>query len=191
MTKFKVLPTNEDFRNLTNDQIDLILHSMEEDYRQADRARRGLGAEDEGYDESFEDEVWNRDVGDWEVLKEGHDPNEIAKQVEQLTREEDQKNLYSKFENLEEYNAFREAGGKTDRENEVEQYINRQIQAAEEKAKMMREDGKGKRLVDDKDNPDISDNSDNSTSELDKQAIERSIEMFNAQDDDDDEFTKL
>ncbi|MDP4414871.1 hypothetical protein QR503_27240, partial [Escherichia coli] len=59
----------------------------------------------------------------------------IARQVEELTKEEDRINLMSKFDSLDEYNAYLEAGGKTARESEVEQYIDKQIRAAQEKAR--------------------------------------------------------
>src|SRR5690606_24822189 len=108
MNKFQVLPTNEDFRKLSDDQIELILYSMQEDARELELAKKGLTVDSEYYDSSFEDEVWNRPVGDWEVLRDGHDPDDIARQVEELTRQEDLKNLASKFDSLEEYNAYLE-----------------------------------------------------------------------------------
>lgn len=194
MKTFNVLPTNEDFRKLTDAQIDLILYSLDEDYREAERASKGLSAEADYYDSSFEEEVWNKAPGEWEVLKEGHDPDDIARQVEELTREEDLKNLITKFDSLEDYNKFLEQNGKTVRETEVEQYINRQLQAAQEKARAIeaaRAAKQGKKLVDDKDLPEISDKSKNSLPELDKEAIERSIKLFNSSMDDDDDFTPI
>ena len=187
MTKFNVLPSNEDFRKLTDAQIDLILYSMEEDYREMERASKGIQVDSEHYDSSFEDEVWNRDVGDWEVLKEGHDPDEIARQVEALTRAEDLKNLSTRFDGLEEYSDYLAAGGKTVRETEVEQYINRQLALAEEKARRLSiNDGK---VVES--DTEIAGERD-SLPELDKEAIARSIALFNQQqDDEDDEYTML
>lgn len=193
MKTFNVLPTNEDFRKLTDAQIDLILYSLDEDYREAERAAKGLSVEADYYDSSFEEEIWNRAPGEWEVLKDGHDPDDIARQVEELTREEDLKNLLSKFDSLEEYNEFLEQGGKTVRETEVEQYINRQIQAAQEKAKaieMAREAKQGKDFADDRDLPEVSDKTQSNLPELDKDAIERSIKLFNDSVDDDD-FTPI
>ena len=188
MKTFQILPTNEDFRNLSDSQIDLILYSMEEDHRERELARKGLSVDSQYYDTTFDEEIWNKEVGDWEVLKEGHNPDAIAKQVEELTRAEDLKNLYSKFDSLDEYNAYLEAGGKTGRETEVEEYINKQIQMAEEKAKVA-ESHKKNGLVDDtaraEDKSGVNDN----VSDLDKDAMERSIKMFN--DDDDDDYTKL
>lgn len=183
MKTFGVLPTNKDFRKLTDAQIDLILYSMEEDHREAELASKGLAVDSEYYDSSFEDEVWNRPVGEWEVLKEGHDPDEIARQVEELTKEEDLKNLMSKFDSLDEYNAYLEAGGKTVRESDVEQYIERQLQAAQEKAKAL-EMQKKKGLVDDRDRPEVNDKSETNLAELDKDAIEKAIKLFNEEDDD-------
>lgn len=193
MKTFNVLPTNPDFRALSDDQVELLLYSIEEDYREAELARKGLSADSDYYDSSFEEEVWNKDVGDWEVLKDGHDPDDIARQVEELTKEEDRINLMSKFDSLDEYNAYLEAGGKTARESEVEQYIDKQIRAAQEKARNIevakRANG-GKVLVDDKDLTEISEKSDG-IDDLDKGAIEKAIKLFNDEDDDDDGYTIL
>lgn len=194
MNTFKVLPTNKDFRELTDEQLDLILYSLEEDHRVAERARKGLSAESDYYDTSFDDEVWNKEVGDWEVLKDGHDPDDIAKQVEELTKAEDLKNLYSKFDSLDEYNKYLEEGGKTARETEVEGYIDKQIRLAQEKAKAIEaSQGKrtGKKLVDDRDLPGVEEKETKGIDDLDKDAIERSIKLFNQTDDDDDEYTVL
>ena len=192
MKTFNVLPTNKDFRELTDDQINLILYSLEEDYKEAERASKGLSVESDYYDDSFEEEVWNREVGEWKVLKEGHDPDDIARQVEELTREEDLKNLYSKFDSLDEYNEYLASGGKTARESEVESYIDKQIRVAQEKARAIEENRKKKRnkevLMDDKDLPNVNDKS-NSTQgleDLHKEAIEKSIELFNKKEEDDD-----
>ncbi|AIW03323.1 hypothetical protein CPT_Mater166 [Bacillus phage Mater] len=184
MKTFEVLPTDPSFRELTNTQIDLMIYSLNEDHREMELARKGLAIDSEHYDTSFDDEVWNRDVGDWDVLRDGHDPNEIAKQVEELTRKEDLKNLASKFDSLEEYNDYLAAGGKTTRETEVEQYINKQIQAAEEKARMLSAAGGKSKLVDDQDRPEAGGLNDR-LPDIDKAAIDKSIALFNSQDDDD------
>lgn len=186
------MPTNKDFRNLTDDQLDLILYSLQEDNREMELAQKGLAVDSDYYDSTFEEEIWNKEVGDWEVLKEGHDANSIAKQVEELTREEDRKNLYSKFDSLEEYNKYLEEGGKTSRETEVEEYINKQLRAAKEKAEAL-EINRKHGLVDDRDTPEVQDKSalNDDIPDFDKKAIEKSIEMFNSDDDDDDDFTEL
>lgn len=190
MSEFGTLPTNEDFRKLTDDQIDLILYSMEQDIREKELARKGLTVESEYYDSSFEEEIWNKDVGDWEVLKDGHDPNEIARQVEKMTKEEERKNLMSKFEGLDEYNAHLEAGGQSSREMEVSDYIDQQIKRVQEEAKM-REQGykKGNGVLDDRDLPGVQDTSPG-LSKLNKEAINKTIALFNEEDDDDD-YTPL
>lgn len=193
METFKVLPTNEDFRKLSNEQIDMIIYSMREDHREYELARKGLTVDSEFYDTSFDEEVWNKETGQWEVLKDGHDPNDIARQVEQLTRAEDLKNLATKFDSLEEYNDYLADGGKTSRETEVEQYINKQIQEAEEKARRLTATGNGtkKALIDDQDRPEAESPMSDKLPDIDKAAIDKSIALFNADNDDDDEFTEL
>lgn len=188
MKTFNVLPTNKDFRELSDDQIDMMIYSFKEDAREAELARKGLTVESEHFDTSFEEEVWNADVGKWEVLKEGHDPNEIAKQVEMLTRKEDLKNLAGKFDSLEEYNKYLEEGGKPAREMDVERHIDKQIALAMEKARQLEAVGGDRKLIDDRDRPEVANNSalsDNKPS-LDKDAIDKSIALFNSMDDDDE-----
>lgn len=188
MKTFNVLPTNKDFRELSDDQIDMMIYSFKEDAREAELARKGLTVESEHFDASFEEEVWNADVGKWEVLKEGHDPNEIAKQVEMLTRKEDLKNLAGKFDSLEEYNKYLEEGGKPAREIDVERHIDKQIALAMEKARQLEAVGGDRKLIDDRDRPEVANNSalsDNKPS-LDKDAIDKSIALFNSMDDDDE-----
>lgn len=197
MKSFNVLPTNEDFRELTDDQIDMMILSVNEDNIERERASKGLSVDSDHYDESFEDEVWTRDVGDWEVVKEGHDPDDIANQIEALTKEEDLKNLSSKFDSLDEYNEYLESGGKTTRESEVEEYINRQIKMAEEKAQAMEMNKQSyedrKKLIDDREATEVQDSNTQGLDDLDKQALEESIKLFNGEDDedDDDEYTLI
>jgi hypothetical protein len=191
MSQFKVLPTNDDFRNLTDAQLDLMIYSMQEDHREMELARKGLTVDSQYYDSSFEEEVWNREVGDWEILREGHDPDDIARQVEAITRAEDAANLSTKFDSLEEYNAFLEAGGKTTRETEVEQHMNRQLEAALEKARRLEMVGGKGKLIDDRDIiGEGATQEKDSQAELDKAAINKSIALFNA-DEEDDGFTVL
>jgi hypothetical protein len=185
MGKFNVLPTNDDFRSLTDDQINLMILSMNEDHREMELARKGLTVDSQYYDTDFDEEIWNKGVGEWEVLREGHDPNDIARQVEELTRAEDRKNLAMKFDSLDEYNAYLEAGGKTTRETEVEQYINKQLQAAEEKARRLNATGGKKTLVDDQDRPEANSPLSDRLPDIDKEAIDKSIALFNSKDDDD------
>lgn len=187
MKTFNTMPTNPDFRALTDDQITLMIHSLNEDHRELELARKGLTVDSEHYDTAFEDEVWNKEDGEWEILREGHDADKIAKQVEALTRKEDQANLDTKFSGLDEYNEYREAGGKTTRETEVEQYINKRIAEAYEKARELEgARGKGK-LIDDKDRPEANGALNDNMADLDKDAIEQAISMFN----DDDDYAEL
>ena len=189
LTKFEVLPTNNDFRALSDYQIDMILYSMGEDAREMELARKGMKVDGDHYDSSFDEEVWNKDVGDWEVLKEGHDPDEIARQIEKLTREEDLKNLAGRFDGLDEYNEHLEAGGKTARETVVEQYINKRIAEAEEMAReRSRVKTTNKHLINDREVSGELTNEDNY--DLDKKAMDNAIALFNSNNDD-DEYTEL
>lgn len=184
MKTFKVLPTDPNFLALTDAQIDLMIHSMNEDAREAELARKGLTVDSEHYDSSFEDDVWNKDDGEWDVLREGHDADKIAQQVQALTRKEDQSNLDKRFDGLDEYNEYREAGGKTSRETEVEQYMNKRLEEAYEKARDLDASRGSSKLIDDKDRPEAKGALGDNMANLDKEAIEQSIALFNSDDDD-------
>ncbi|WCS69960.1 hypothetical protein Goe27_00820 [Bacillus phage vB_BsuM-Goe27] len=193
MKTFNTLPTNKDFLALSDDQINMMIYSLQEDGREMELARKGISVDAEYYDADFDEEVWNKPVGEWEVLREGHDADEIARQVAELTRDEDLRNLASRFDGVDEYSKFVEESGKTARQSEVEQYIDRQFAEALEKAHKISAAGKGA-MVDDQDlvgapnNPTPSE----SSVDLDKDAIDRSIAMFNSiDDDDDDDFAHL
>jgi len=182
MKEFKILPTSEDFRSLSDAQIDLIIYSMLEDNRQMDLARRGVKEDGNYFDDAFEEEVWNKAPDEWAVLKEGHDPDDIARQVEALTKEEDRRNLMSKFDSIEDYNKFRESGGQTSRESEISDYIDKQIRAAQEKARMIesaKSGGSEKVIVDDA----TVAGEKSTVPNLNKQAMEDAIALFNSDDD--------
>ncbi|AEW47702.1 hypothetical protein BCU4_0196 [Bacillus phage BCU4] len=185
MKEFNTLPTDERFKELSHDQIDLIGYSMMEDHRLMELARKGLAIDSEHYDSDFDDEVWNREAGDWDVLKPGHDADKIAQQIADATKAEDLKNLASKFDSLDDYNAHLEAGGKTAREMEVSDYIDQQLANAYEKAQRIARAG-GKHLVDDA----YLAGETEEVNSLDKAAMDKSIALFNQQDED-DEYTEL
>ncbi|AII28080.1 tail assembly chaperone [Bacillus phage Bobb] len=189
MKTFNVLPTDPNFLALTDHQIHFMIMSMNEDAREMELARKGLTVDSEHYDTNFEDEVWNREVGDWDVLKDGHDADDIAKQVEKLTKQEDMKNLDSKFDGLDEYNQYREDGGQTVKETEVEQYMNKRLQEALDKAKDIEAAGGKGKLVDDR--KIIEGKQADSTAALNKEVMDKSIALFNGDEDDDDDFTAL
>lgn len=188
MKTFNTLPTNKDFLALSDDQINMMIYSLQEDGREMELARKGISVDAEYYDADFDEEVWNKPVGEWEVLREGHDADEIARQVAELTRDEDLRNLASRFDGVDEYSKFVEESGKTARQSEVEQYIDRQLAGALEKAHKISAAGKGA-MVDDQDLVGASNNPalGESSVDLDKDAIDRSIAMFNSMDDDDDD----
>jgi hypothetical protein len=201
MKEFKVLPTNPDFQNLTDAQIEFILYSMQEDHKERERARKGLMVDSQFYDTDYEQDVMGKDIKEWDVLKEGHDADEIAKQVNLMTKPEDQKNLSSKFDGLGEYNEHLEQGGKTGREAEVDDFIKRQLKVAEDRARDLEKAGKKGRLVDDRDRPEASGDAmtdESKFGELDKTVMDRAIEKFESKEkrdkndpDPDDDFSIL
>lgn len=102
MREFKVLPTDPRWLELTDEQIEFMLYSMERDVVEADRARRGIqvDGEYEDNDESW----WYAEHDEFEALRDDHDEEDIARQVEDLTTEEDRERLRKRFADNEELN---------------------------------------------------------------------------------------
>jgi hypothetical protein len=201
MKKFSVLPTNEDFQKLSDSQIEWILYSMQEDHKEQERARKGLAVDSQFYDTDYEQDVMKKDIKEWDVLKEGHDADEIAKQVNEMTKPEDRDNLSSKFDGLGEYNEHLEQGGKSGRESEVDDFIKKQLKVAEQRARDLEKAGKKGKLVDDRDRPEASGDAmrdESKFGELDKTVMDRAIDKFERKDrrddndpDPDDDFSIL
>lgn len=137
MDKFNILPTDKRFQDMDIEQINFILHSMKEDQREQDRIRRGVKLDASFEDGSFEEEVWNKDPDDWEVVKEGHNPEDIAKQVNLMTKDEDRETLIARFGGIEEYNKHLEEGGQTGRQAEVNHYIEAQLKKMDDRVKQI------------------------------------------------------
>ena len=81
--KFKVLPTNEDFQKLTPEQVDWIVINMNLDAKEEARARSGKDP-----NEIFDDhdtEWLDTPITEFEPVKEEHDAEEIARQVDAMT----------------------------------------------------------------------------------------------------------
>lgn len=169
---------------------------MEEEQKDIERQRKGFTLDSQHMDTSFDDEVWNSHIDDFEVLRDGHDADDIARQVAEMTEESEAQKLTEKFENLEEYSQFLEDGGESPRDAEIGTYIDEQIKRAEERARMLESNTKGKGYVDDRDRPGVGGGeSQPELSEFNKEAMEKYISMFEDgneyDDEDDDEFTIL
>ena len=125
MKEFKVLPTDERFTNLSDDQIGFILGNMIYDNKLENQARKGVNPE--SYYEDEEEEYWTQDIKDFEALKEEHDELDIAKQVESLTNKEELAKVRERFKTTEEWNDFMEKGGALAERAEKEKYLQEKL----------------------------------------------------------------
>lgn len=132
MKEFKVLPTSEEFKKLTGEQIDFIIASMNYDAKIQERISRGVDINTtmEDYDESW----WYANHDEFEPLREGHDEEDIARQVEERLTNAERKSLRDRFDSEKEYQEYIKNGG-LDLENQsMKEVIKRNIEKAREES---------------------------------------------------------
>lgn len=142
MKTFKVLPTDERFTDLTDEQIGFILGNMIYDNKQEEWARKGVKPGSQFEDP--EDDYWDKDDEDFEVLKTNHDEEDIAKQVETLTGQENLAKVRERFKSAEEWSQFLEEGGALAEKVEKQSYIQEQLEKLYKDAKDLEDAGVSK-----------------------------------------------
>ncbi|AHZ10680.1 hypothetical protein [Bacillus phage Megatron] len=180
-------PTDPRFLALDDAQVELMLYSLEEDAKAIERARRGVQVEDENFDSSFDDKIWNKAAGEWQMVEDGHDMDEIARQVNAMTAAKDRADLEGKFDGIEGYNEHLENGGMTSREAEVSNHIANQLAKAEQRARELESGAtSNKDFIDDRERAGevVMDEE----HRLNKQAMDEAIAAF---EDDDDDYDVL
>lgn len=132
MKEFKVLPTNEDFQRLTGEQMEFIIASMNYDSKLQDRINRGIDVNStmEDYDESW----WYASHDEFEPLREGHDEEFIANQVEERLTKAERQSLRDRFDSEKEYQEYIKNGGQDFDNNSVKQIIKDNIEKARQEA---------------------------------------------------------
>ncbi|OTZ58613.1 hypothetical protein BK762_00360 [Bacillus thuringiensis serovar toumanoffi] len=186
MKTLNMPPTDPRFLALDDAQVELMLYSLEEDAKSIERARKGVQVEDENFDSSFDDEVWNKPNGEWELVKKGHDMDDIARQVNAMTAAKDRADLEGKFDGIDGYNEHLENGGMTSREAEVSNHIANQLAKAEQRARELESGAASKDFIDDRERAGevVMDEE----HRLNKQAMDAAIAAF---EDDDDDYDVL
>ncbi|AEZ50427.1 putative RNA polymerase [Bacillus phage BCPG3] len=186
MKTLNMPPTDPRFLALDDAQVELMLYSLEEDAKAIERARKGVQVEDENFDSSFDDEVWNKPNGEWELVKKGHDMDDIARQVNAMTAAKDRADLEGKFDGIDGYNEHLENGGMTSREAEVSNHIANQLAKAEQRARELESGAASKDFIDDRERAGevVMDEE----HRLNKQAMDAAIAAF---EDDDDDYDVL
>ncbi len=139
MKKFNVLPTEERWKTMTNDQIEWILYNMEKDVEMEERARKGkaLDADYEDYDGSW----YEAPHEEFNPVRDGHDEEEIAKKLAEITTEEDMARLKARWEASQEVDDIRAKGGTTIEEDTINELIANKLQKAIEEAKRIEAHG--------------------------------------------------
>lgn len=139
MKKFNVLPTEERWKTMTNDQIEWILYNMEKDVEMEERARKGkaLDADYEDYDGSWYDASHE----EFNPVRDGHDEEEIARKLAEITTEEDMARLKARWEASQEVDDIRAKGGTTIEEDTINELIANKLQKAIEEAKRIESHG--------------------------------------------------
>jgi len=177
MEKFNVLPTDERFQNLSNEQIGFILESMILDRKEEERAMKGLNSKNHYEDD--DDSFWNVPMDDFVALKEEHDESDIAEQLNELVGKESMQKAKERFKSTEEYNQFLESGGKLAKQMQVDSYIEDRLQAVyEEVDEIQRAKANGEVI------PKREGQINLKPTEVD--TIKEAIELFDGDDDDDD-----
>lgn len=173
MKEFKVLPTDERFKSLTNWQIEWIWASMERDAVEAERIRKGKNPNMEY--EDFDDSWLNEDHENWNPVRDDHDEANIAKQVKNITSDEDMARLKARWEKMEEAESEYKEAGSTIEEDSINDYISNRIKEVQEEAKRVE-----KHLGNDPDSNELQEKHKNSDYQpkLQKGDISKAINLF-------------
>lgn len=133
MKKFNKLPNDPMLRSMTSEQRDFVILSMIEDNKEEDRARRGVKLDTDFADKEFDEEVAQAH-GDWKIMKDGQNPEDIYKQVVSKTSN-------SEYEERLNERLHTARTSKTDaKERElqaVSDYMAKQFDSAKERAKKL------------------------------------------------------
>lgn len=174
MDRFKVLPSNPDFQNLTNEQLEWIIYSS-----QLDNKKYSPGENFADYDESW----FNKK--EFSPLRDGDDEEDIARQVEELTTEEEAARLKARWEGAEDAEAFAQSGEKSIEEQSIDDMINAKIEDAKKEARNIEKYKSGNKHPDEEkqeaEDVQFQEN-------LDSGSIQDAIDLFEGDQDDDFEI---
>lgn len=173
MDRFHVLPSSPDFQNLTNEQLEWIIYSA-----QLDNKKKGPESYEDYDDSWFEAE-------EFEPLREGDDEEEIARQVEKLTSEEDKARLEARLEDTAESEEIAQRGEKSLEEESIDNLIAENIRKAQEEARRL-ESHKGTQKTAEQRKQE----KENATyqAELDTGSIQDAVALFEGDQEDDFEI---
>ena len=180
MKEFKVLPTNPDFQALTDDQVGFIIGNMNKDAEIAALIAKGIDPDSQVTDS---DTTW------WDTPIDEFDPkgnldideSDIAKQLEELTSEDDRRKLAKISEGNQEWADYLEEEGNANEMLSTEHIIQENLRKAMDEAKMLESTGTsnwGK--------PRVSEEEEKKAAEfepLTQEGIEEAFKLFEGQED--------
>lgn len=137
MREFNVLPTDPRFQALNDEQIDFILYSMERDAIEIDRARRGIQVD--GEFEDTDESWWYKDHEEFTALEPDDDEEDIAKQVDAMTTEEDMARLRERYRANEALDELEKTHA-----NSINDIINQNLKALFDEADRLNQEGVSK-----------------------------------------------
>lgn len=132
MKEFKVLPTDQRFQDLSMHQINFIIASMNYDVKLQERANKGIDISTtiEDNDTSW----WGTPHDEFDPIAEGHDEDDIARQVEERLTEAERKSMKDRFEDEIAYEEYIRNGGVDFEKESIKQIINNNLEELREEA---------------------------------------------------------
>ena len=130
MTKFNRLPTDKGLQELTDEQVDFIILSMNQDAKEARAALNGsdVVTYSDG-DPDYISDIYEAPSGtDWKIMRDGQDPEKIYEQVKQATHQADPGYQEKTAEEISDIVASKLAE-RGIRNAETEEYINRKVES--------------------------------------------------------------
>lgn len=132
MKEFKVLPTDQRFQDLSMHQINFIIASMNYDVKLQERANKGIDINTtiEDSDTSW----WDTPHDEFDPIAEGHDEDDIARQVEERLTEAERKSMKDRFEDEIAYEEYIRNGGVDFEKESIKQIIHNNLEELREEA---------------------------------------------------------
>ena len=127
---------------LTNEQIEWLLRNMARDNEELARRRSGKELEDEFQD--YDNSWYDTPHDEWNPVREGDNELDIAKQLAEITSEEDMAKLKARWEASQELEDIRANGGTTIEEDTINDLIQSNLIKAIEEAKRIEKHGGNK-----------------------------------------------
>lgn len=166
MKEFKVLPTDQRFQDLSMHQINFIIASMNYDGKLQERVNKGMDINStiEDSDTSW----WDTPHDEFDPIAEGHDEDDIARQVEERLTEAERKSMKDRFEDEIAYEEYIRNGGVDFEKESIKQIIQNNLEELREEAQ----------------SGEFTEGATPTMQETSKEDIQEAINMFNEEDDD-------